>query len=394
MSIDSSTHYLILGAGRQGTAAAYDLALRGGAAAIILADRDLAVAEQSAMRINELVGRSVAAPLALEVTDRATLVGALRSVDAALSAVPYFFNVAITEAAIEAGTHLCDMGGNTDVVREQLAFDAQAQAAGVSILPDCGMGPGLVNVLAAYAVELLDEIDEVTVYDGGLPQHPEPPWNYQLTFHINGLTNEYDGEVWLLRGGEIVTVDALSECQMVTLPGMGTFETFIAAGGSTGPWTFQGLLDRFETRILRYPGHYAWFKGFQTLGLFGQEPIDVNGQQVVPRDVYHALLAPQIVVPGIRDVALMRAIGRGRKAGQPATVTIDVQDRYDEATGFTAMERLTGWHCAIMLAMQAGGQVAPGARALEARLLDGAPTAAAVMDAVQARGIDVAVTFS
>jgi lysine 6-dehydrogenase len=394
MSSIPSTRYLIFGAGRQGTAAAYDLAMHGEAAAITLADRGLDVAQQSAERVNSLAGREVVSALALDVTNHASLVEALRDADVALSAVPYFFNVAITEAALEAGTHLCDMGGNTDVVREQLTYDAQAQAAGISILPDCGMGPGLVNVLAVYAIELLDEIDEVTIYDGGLPQHPEPPWNYQLTFHINGLTNEYDGDVWLLRGGEIISVDALSECQMVTLPGLGTLETFIAAGGSTAPWTFHGLLDRFETRILRYPGHYAWFKGFQTLGLFGLEPIDVDGQQVVPRDVYHALLAPQIVVPGIRDVALMRALGRGTKDGQPTTVTIDVQDRFDEATGFTAMERLTGWHCAIMMAMQARGQVGSGARALEARLLDGEPTAAAVMDAVQARGINVAVTFS
>ena len=391
MSEGKTFHYVILGAGRQGTAAAYDLALHGGAARITLADRELDAARRSAARVNALAGREVAAACQVEVTDRAAVVALLQSADAALSAVPYMFNLGITHAAIEAGAHLCDMGGHTGVVQQQLELAGQAREAGVSILPDCGMGPGLVNVLAARVMELLDETREVYVYDGGLPQHPEPPWNYQLTFHINGLTNEYDGEVDQIRGGRRVTVEALSECQMVHLDGLGTFESFIAAGGSTAPWTFEGLLDRFETRILRYPGHYAWFKAFKTLGLFGTEPLEVNGQTVIPREVYHALLEPQIVVEGIRDVCLMRGRGVGRRDGRAAAVTVDIVDRYDEATGFTGMERLTGWHCAIMLAMQARGEVPPGARALEALLLDGTPTAARVMDEVRERGIDVTV---
>jgi lysine 6-dehydrogenase len=385
--------YIILGAGRQGTAAAYDLARRGDASEVVLADAVLDTAQSSAERVNRLAGREVASARALDVTDRAALLAALDGADVALSAVPYMFNLDITRAAIEAGVSLCDMGGHTGVVQQQLALDPLAQQAGVSVLPDCGMGPGLVNVLAVYVMELLDDVREVTIYDGGLPQHPEPPWNYRLTFNINGLTNEYDGEVTLLRGGRLVTVDALSECQMVTLDGLGTFESFIAAGGSTAPWTFEGRLDRFETRILRYPGHYAQFKAFQLLGLFGTEPIRMGDTSVVPRDVFHALLGPKIVDRSVRDVAYMRGVGVGQRDGAAARVAVDLVDRFDESTGFTAMERLTGWHCAIMMAMQARGEVAPGARALEARLLDGQPTAARVIDAVAEREIAVEVRY-
>ncbi len=393
MSKSSAYQYLILGAGRQGTAAAYDLARFGEARRIVLADMDAAAAQQSAARVNRLAGREVAESLRLDVTDRASLVETLRGIDVALSAVPYMYNVAITRAAIEAGANLCDMGGNTDVVMEQLALADEAREAGVSVLPDCGMGPGLVNVLAVHAIELLDDTREVIIYDGGLPQEPEPPWNYKLTFHINGLTNEYDGKVDQIRDGKRVTVDALSHCQMVELEGLGTFETFIAAGGSTAPWTFEGLLERFETRILRYPGHYALFRAFKTLGLFSLEPIQVGDQTIVPREVYHALLAPQIVVPNIRDVCTIRGKGVGTKDGEPATVIIDLVDRYDEATGFTGMERLTGWHCAIMMIFQARGIVPPGAKALERLLLDGKPSATAVMDAVRERGIEFSVRY-
>ncbi len=393
MGDELSYRYVVLGAGRQGTAAAYDLARYGGASQVVLADIDAEAARLSAARVNNLVGRAVAEGRQLDVTDRPALLGALRGMDVALSAVPYYYNVEITRAAIEAGTSLCDMGGNTDVVMAQLAMDEQARAAGISLLPDCGMGPGLVNVLAVYAMELLDETREVIVYDGGLPQDPEPPWYYKLTFHINGLTNEYDGTVTQIRNGQIVTIDALSDCRMVELEGLGTFETFIAAGASTAPWTFEGLLDHFETRILRYPGHFAQFRAFKDLGLFRQEPIRVGEQWVVPREVLHALLAPQIVVPGIRDVCYIIGRGVGSKDGRPAAVVIELVDRYDEQTGFTGMERLTGWHCAIMMGFQARGVIPPGGRPLERLLLDGTPTAGAVMDAVRERGIPFNVRY-
>lgn len=385
----SAYRYLILGAGRQGTAAAYDLARFGDAETIVLADASLEAARRSARRVNHLAGRDVARSITLDVTDQAALRAAMTGIDVALSAVPYYYNLDISRAAITAGVHLCDMGGNTDIVKAQLDLAEQARQAGVSILPDCGMGPGLVNVLAVYAIELLDETREITVYDGGLPQNPQPPWNYQCAFHINGLTNEYDGEVTLIRDGRIVSVPALSECQMIDLSPLGTFETFIAAGGSTAPWTFQGMLERFETRIMRYPGHYAWFKGFQTLGLFSQEPIQAGGQTVVPREVFHALLAPKIQASAIKDVCYMRCKGTGMKDGKPATVVIDLVDAYDESTSFTAMERLTGWHCAIMMHFQTTGAIPAGAKPLERLLLDGTPSAGSVMENIARRGIKI-----
>ena len=224
------------------------------------------------------------------------------------------------------------------------------------------------------------------------PRRSAPTWNYQCAFHLNGLTNEYDGLVPLLREGRIVELEALSEPMTVELPPFGTFESFIAAGGSTAPWSFLGRLQKFETRILRHPGHYEWFRAFKTLGLFSERPIEVAGQKVVPRDVLHALLAPRITAPVVKDVCMMRCKGVGQKGGREATVLCDIVDRYDPETGFPAMERLTGWHCAIMMAMQARGTVPPGARALEALLLDGKPTAAAVLAEVAARGIEVKVT--
>jgi lysine 6-dehydrogenase len=358
--------YIILGAGRQGTAAAYDLAVHGAAGRILLADADIEAARLAARRVNLLAGWEAASARLLDVSDSSGLHALLEQGQVALSAVPYYFNLEITRAAIAAGVHLTDMGGNTQVVWQQLDLMQDAQEAGVSIVPDCGMGPGLINTMGAYVIELLDEPHEVCIYDAGLPQHPLPPWNYQLTFHINGLTNEMDGEAVFLRDGEIVRVPTLTEPEFIEFPGLGRLEADVTSGGtSTAPWTFQGKLLRYENKVLRYPGHFEWLRAYKALGLFSEEPISVNGQRIVPRQVYHALLEPKISAPQVLDVAVIRARGRGVKEGRQASVNVDLVDYFDPLTDFSAMERLTGWHCSIMMAFQARGEIPPGVTPVE-----------------------------
>ena len=381
--------YAILGAGRQGTAAAYDLAKFGEAKKIIMADVLEKAAVESADRINQLIGREVAIGQQLDVSDRAALAQTLIGVDIALSAVPYYFNLEITRACLAAGSSLCDLGGHTGVVRQQLALDTEAKAAGISIVPDCGMGPGLNVTMAAYAKDLLDEPRAVHIFDGGLPQNPIPPWNYQATFHINGLTNEMDGQATFLRDGKLTPVDTLSEPEYIEFAPLGRLEADVTSGGlSTSPWTFEGQLQDFTNKTLRYPGHFEWLRAFKELGLFSEEAIQINGSQVVPREVYHALLEPKISASEIRDVCVIRVVGYGKKDGKDTTVTIDLIDYYDEETGFTAMERLTGWHCAIMMGFQARGQVPAGGISMEV-----AVTAAEFMQAVGERGIKFEVCF-
>jgi lysine 6-dehydrogenase len=354
--------YLVLGAGRQGTAAAYDLAHFGRAERVVLADRDPQAAAGAAARVNALVGQAVAEARGLDVADEAALVRALADADVALSAVPYRLNLPITRAAIAARTHLCDMGGHTDTTRAQLALDAEARAAGISLVPDCGMGPGLIVTLGVHALEQLDEPRELYLYDAGLPQYPRPPWNYEMTFSIEGLTNEMDGQAYFIRDGRLTPVDTLSEPEWIEVPGLGRLEADICSGGlSTSAWTFQGRLWRYENKVLRYPGHFAWLRAFKALGLFSQEPIEVGRSRVVPRDVYHALLAPRLVSGDPRDVCVIRARAVGQKCGSEAVAVADLVDRYDETTGFTAMERLTGWHCAVVMALQAEGALGTGA---------------------------------
>ena len=303
--------------------------------------------------------------------------------------MPYYFNLEITKACLAAGSSLCDMGGHTGVVRQQLALDAEAKAAGISIVPDCGMGPGLNVTMAAYAKDLLDEPRAIHIFDGGLPQNPAPPWNYQATFHINGLTNEMDGQATFLRDGVLTPVDTLSEPEFIEFAPLGRLEADVTSGGlSTSPWTFEGQLQEFTNKTLRYLGHLEWMRAFKELGLFSEEAIQINGYQIVPREVYHTLLESKISTSDIRDVCVMRVVGYGKKDGEETTVTIDLIDYYDEETGFTAMERLTGWHCAMMMGFQARGHVPAGGISMEV-----AVPAAEFMQAVRERGIKFEVRY-
>ena len=357
--------YAIIGSGRQGTAAAYDLARFGGADFLLLADQSLASSERAAARVNGLIGRDVAHPAQIDVQDVDAVVKLLTSNDITIfvSGVPYFLNMGLARAAIRARASMCDFGGNTAQVRQQLAFDAEARAAGITLIPDCGQVPGLGTSLSAYVMSLFDEPRDIVMYDGGIPQHPRSPWNYILTFNIEGLTNEYFGTTLFLRDGQQIEVPCFEEYEQVDFPApIGQLEAFTTAGGtSTMPWTFAGTLRTLQNKTLRWPGHYAQWKAYNDAGLIGLDPIAVDGASVIPRHVLHALLEPQILArPEDRDIVIIRIVGRGLKDGQERTVIADLFDYYDEATGFTAMERTTGWHAAIMAAFIARQQTPSG----------------------------------
>jgi lysine 6-dehydrogenase len=362
--------YAVVGAGRQGTAAAYDMARFGDAAAVHIGDVDRAAAERAAERVNSLLGRPACLPFAVDAADPAALRAFLEPVDSFLSAVPYWLNPAIARVAIEARACMTDLGGNTDLVRRQLALSPEAQAAGIAMIPDCGQVPGMGTSLTVYAMSLLDETDDVTFWDGGNPLHPRPPFNYILTFNIAGLTNEYHGVAHFLRDGRRVEVPTFREedYETVDFPApIGRMEAFVAGGGtSTMPWTFEGKLRTLWNKTLRWPGHFAAWKAYLDAGLLETEPVNVDGVRVVPRDVLHALLDPKLrAKPGEPDLVIVRVLARGRKDGRAAEVVVELVDRFDEATGFTAMERTTGWDGSIKAILNAHGITPRGAHPAE-----------------------------
>jgi lysine 6-dehydrogenase len=359
--------YAVLGAGRQGTACAYDMIKHGDAESVVLADRSLKVARAAAARVNGLLGSDKARGVELDVTDGNARVAVLTGVDAFLSAVPYYFNPEITKAAVQAEASMCDLGGNTDIVREQLKVDAKAKEVGISVIPDCGQVPGMGTTLMVYTMNLLDEPEEVLMWDGGLPQNPRPPFKYLLTFNVAGLTNEFAEPAVFLRHGTPTLVPAMDELEEIEFPPpVGRVEAFTTSGGvSTMPWTFEGRLRTIQNKTIRYPGTFAQLRAFYDLGLWRTDAVGVGQQKVVPRDLFHALFEPLVTTPGDKDVVAIRIRATGLKDGQPAEAILDLMDFYDEETGFTAMERTTGWDAAIVAGMMAREQTPRGAVPVE-----------------------------
>ena len=348
---------LVLGAGLQGCACAYDLLQNPAVTQVTLADLrpdnlPPFLAERGDWNGRLRTGR-------LDVTDPVAVQETLRGHTAVMSAIPYYYNGPMASAAVEAGCHFSDLGGNTEIVFEQKKLHDQAVARGVSIIPDCGLAPGMVNILAAEGIRRLDQAEQVRVYVGGLPQQPEPPLNYQIVYSLEGALDYYTTPSWVLRGGKREQVDALSELEAVDFPlPVGTLEAFHTGGGiSTLPFAYEGKVDVMEYKTLRYPGHVAIMRPIRELGLLDIKPVEVKGKSVVPRDVFIATVRPKLHKPQGRDLVALQVIVTGRKGGKPARVSFRLIDRYDADHGISAMMRTTGYSLSITGQMQADGRV-------------------------------------
>ena len=218
------TVYAVLGSGMQGTAAAYDLAKFGEAAAIKMGDMCATQAEKSAHRVNQLTGDTLCEHHQVDAMDDESLNAFLEGSHILLSCVPYWMHPRIAKAAIAKGVHMVDLGGNTDITMETLHMDESAKAAGVTCVPDTGLAPGLVNSLGSWMIENIEKCDTVKLYCGVLPQHPQPPFNYKLTFNVEGLVTEYDYEAVALRNNEITMIPTLTETEELHIEQLGQME--------------------------------------------------------------------------------------------------------------------------------------------------------------------------
>src|SRR5205814_9436056 len=204
----------------------------------------------------------------------------------------YWHNELLARAAIDAGANFCDLGGNNSVVDAELALDAEAKRAGINIIPDCGLAPGMVAVLVAHGAQRFQQLDEVHIRVGGLPQNPKPPLDYQLIFSVEGLINEYIERARVIRGGKIVEVESMTEIESLEFPApFGRMEAFQTSGGtSTLPETFLGKVKELDYKTIRYPGHCEKFKTMIDLGLCSSDPMAVDGARIAPRQVLADLL--------------------------------------------------------------------------------------------------------
>jgi len=347
---------LVLGAGLQGSACAYDLLQNPEVSQVRLADLRF---DHLPEFLKPLSGPRLL-PTTLDVRDREAVLAVMRESDAVMSAIPYYLNLQLAELAVEAGVHFCDLGGNTEIVFQQKELADRATAKGVTIIPDCGVAPGMVNILAEHGIRQLDTVESVRIYVGGLPQNPEPPLNYQVVYSLEGVLDYYTTQSWVLRDGRRSQVTALSEREPVEFPApVGTLEAFHTAGGlSTMAFRYEGKIPEMEYKTLRYPGHAEIMETIRELGLLDLDPVDVDGIKVSPRDVFVAAVGPKLTKKG-KDLLALRVTVRGTKGGKQAERRFDLVDRYDEVHGISAMMRTTGYSLSITGQMQVRGEVGP-----------------------------------
>ena len=351
--------FLVLGAGTQGSAAAFDLLAR---------DRDCEVV------IADLRTHALHPALKPWLGDRLTTVrananceweveAAMEGTAAVLCAFPYYFNHDMARLALDAGAHFTDLGGNTAIVERQRGLDSRARAAGLSIVPDVGLAPGMVNILAQGGIDRLDTTDSVKLRVGGLPRRPRPPLNYQIVYSLEGMLDYYVTPAEILKHGKRTTVEALSELETLDFPDpVGRLEAFHTGGGtSTLPARYEGRIRSLEYKTLRYPGHAHIMRAIRALGLLSDGDVEHDGALVNPRKFFIQQVTPLLTNDDGDDLVVARVEVAGERGGRPARIRYDVIDYHDPETGITAMARTTGFSLAIVALMQARGEVtAPG----------------------------------
>jgi len=350
---------LVLGGGLMGRAAAWDMCRQPDVGEVTIADVDGQRAKEAA----EFARCDCVRHMELDVKKKDDMLAAMKEADAVLGAVSYTVNLELSELAIEAGVHFNDMGGNNTVVSEQLRLNERAKAAGVSIIPDTGLAPGMVCPLAMHGVRKMDEAESVRIRVGGLPQKPRPPLNYMLVFSVEGLINEYVEPCVAIRGGKIVeNVEPLVDIEEIEFPApFGTLEAFNTSGGtSTLPHTLLGLVRELDYKTIRYPGHADKMRTILELGLMDSTPVDAGGLMVPPRSVLERVISKN-VPKGNEDIVLVRVTVDGKKDGKKARAVYEMVDYRDEKTGLTAMMRGTALPASIICLMMARGETAPGA---------------------------------
>jgi lysine 6-dehydrogenase len=345
---------LVIGAGMMGRAAAYDMARSEAVQSVTLADNDEDRMNLAVEQVNRLASSDKVRGVKVDAADAGAALDVMRGHDGVLSAIPYFYNLGLVKAAIRAGCHFADLGGNNTVVQQEFKHEMQAHAAGLAIAPDCGLSPGMASILGG---ELLRRIggkaDALKIYVGGLPQSPRPPFNYQLVFSVEGLVNEYCEPAKILRNGSMITIEPLTEVESFRMEGFPELEAFHTSGGtSTLPETFQGQVGECFEKTLRYPGHVSMLRALYDLGLFSSEKRRIEGAMISPRQMMSSVFVEKFS-GNEPELTLLRVEAHH---GEVAA-SFSMVDYTDKATGLTSMMRTTAWPASIVLQMLIDGRV-------------------------------------
>ncbi|MEE8594073.1 MAG: saccharopine dehydrogenase family protein [Candidatus Bipolaricaulota bacterium] len=335
---------LVLGAGRVGSAMAIDLARD--------ENFDVQVADRDANQLAQLEQEHGIRGERVDFSLPSTVARAVQDVDLVISAVPGFLGFRTLQAVIEAGKNVVDIAFFPE---DPFELDELAQRAGVTAIVDCGVAPGMSNLLVGHASSLLDKTEFVAIYVGGLPENREGPFEYRAVFSPIDVIEEYIRPARIVKDGAIVVREALSEIEVLHFPDAGDLEAFNTDGLRTLAHTIDA--PNMIEKTLRYPGHAEKMQLLRDMGLFSTEPVELqDGAAVRPIDLTTKLLFPLWELKeGERDLTVMRIQIFGIKDGSTIRYTYDLFDRFDEVSGTTSMARTTGYTATVAARMLAEG---------------------------------------
>jgi len=271
--------------------------------------------------------------------------------DIVVNAVPGFMGFRTLKSVITAGKNVIDIAFFPE---DPFELDRPAKEKNVVAIVDCGVAPGMSNILTGHVDNLLDRTDSVLIYVGGLPEVREWPYEYKAVFSPIDVIEEYIRPARYVENGQMVTRPALSDPELLNFPGIGTLEAFNSDGLRTLAQTID--VPNMKEKTLRYPGHIDKMKLFRETGFFSKEEIEINGTKIRPIDFTSKLLFPKWKLnEGEVDITVMQVIIEGEKEGRKLRYTYDLLDRYDDVTGVHSMARTTGYTATMAVRMIAAG---------------------------------------
>ncbi len=323
----------------------------------------------------------------LDLSKESELVDVLQDCDLAVAALPHALSPLANRAAVAARTHLIDLVGSGYLAKKR-EFSQAALEAGVLLLTGCGVAPGLVSVLAARGIELLDEADEAVMYCGGLPRHPQPPLWYQVVYRLESVMGLYTRPATALVDGRVLELPALSGHEACRFgEPVGECEAVLSDAHSP-VYTQQGKVKRIFEKTVRHLGHFAKMSVLAELGFLDDAPVQVDGHGISPRAVSMAVLEPTLKGGSDEDVTVVRAVVEGTKDGRPVRHEWEMVDLSDPDRGYSSMAKTTGFPAVIVAEWLAEGRISERGFLTPEEILVGSRFEP-FLEALRRRGVEV-----
>jgi saccharopine dehydrogenase-like NADP-dependent oxidoreductase len=343
----SDLRIITLGCGRIGSALVKDLVRSMPSVKIVVSDADLKAVERV---LRDLEGVGIDA-IQLDLSNYREIASIVKDFDLVIGLTPGRLGFQTMRACMEAGVNMVDL---SYMPEDPLTLHSDALAKGVTIIPDCGLAPGLSNILVGRAVTLLDRIEDVIILVGGIPQRAILPLGYKVTWCVEDLIEEYVRRARVVKDGKVIEVEALNGLELIDFPGIGKLEAFYTDGVRTLHHSIKGVRNMWE-KTLRYPGHAEKIRLLKELGFFDETKVE--GSVVSPRELTIKVLERKLDLPEVRDIVVMRVIVNGFRGGSAASCMYTLIDRYDEGEGLTAMARTTAYTASIVVQLLSRGKI-------------------------------------